>query len=81
MKKILLAIIAPLAAVSTMAQTDPLWMRFPAISPDGKTVAYSYKGDIWTVPANGGQARQITTNQAYDAYPVQPRLKADSLRF
>ena len=53
-----------------MAQTDPLWMRFPAISPDGKTVAYSYKGDIWTVPANGGQARQITTNPAYDAYPV-----------
>ncbi len=70
MKRILLAIIAPLAAVSTMAQTDPLWMRFPAISPDGKTVAYSYKGDIWTVPANGGQARQITTNPAYDAYPV-----------
>ena len=70
MKKLFLAIIAPLAAVSTMAQTDPLWMRFPAISPDGKTVAYSYKGDIWTVPANGGQARQITTNPAYDAYPV-----------
>ncbi len=70
MKRILLAFIAPLAAVSAMAQTNPLWMRFPAISPDGKTVAYSYKGDIWTVPANGGQARQITTNPAYDAYPV-----------
>lgn len=70
MKKILLALIAPLATASTMAQSDPLWMRFPAISPDGKTVAFSYKGDIWTVPANGGQARQITTNPAYDAYPV-----------
>ena len=70
MKKILLALIAPFAAVSAMAQTNPLWMRFPAISPDGKTVAFSYKGDIWTVPANGGQARQITTNPAYDAYPV-----------
>lgn len=70
MKKILLAFIAPFAAVSAMAQANPLWMRFPAISPDGKTVAFSYKGDIWTVPANGGQARQITTNPAYDAYPV-----------
>ena len=70
MKKILLALIAPFAAVSAMAQTNPLWMRFPAISPDGKTVAFSYRGDIWTVPANGGQARQITTNPAYDAYPV-----------
>lgn len=70
MKKILLALIAPLATASAMAQSDPLWMRFPAISPDGKTVAFSYKCDIWTVPANGGQARQITTNPAYDAYPV-----------
>lgn len=70
MKKILLALIALLATASAMAQSDPLWMRFPAISPDGKTVAFSYKGDIWTVPANGGQARQITTNPAYDAYPV-----------
>lgn len=70
MKKILLALIAPLATASAMAQSDPLWTRFPAISPDGKTVAFSYKGDIWTVPANGGQARQITTNPAYDAYPV-----------
>ncbi len=70
MKKILLALIAPLATASAMAQSDPMWMRFPAISPDGKTVAFSYKGDIWTVPANGGQARQITTNPAYDAYPV-----------
>ena len=70
MKKLLLAIIAPLAAMSTMAQTNPLWMRFPAISRDGKTVAFSYKGDIWTVPTTGGQARQITTNPAYDAYPV-----------
>ena len=70
MKKILLALIAPLATASAMAQSNPLWMRFPAISPDGKTVAFSYKGDIWTVPANGGQARQITTNPAYDAYPV-----------
>lgn len=70
MKKILLALIAPLATASAMAQSDPLWMRFPAISPDGKTVAFSCKGDIWTVPANGGQARQITTNPAYDAYPV-----------
>mgnify|MGYP002516763576 FL=1 len=70
MKKILLALFAPLAAVSAMAQANPLWMRFPAISPDGKTVAFSYKGDIWTVPSTGGQARQITTNPAYEAYPV-----------
>ena len=29
------------------AQTTPLWMRYPAISPDGKTIAFCYKGDIF----------------------------------
>lgn len=70
MKKNILAALALLMAGSSMAQTNPLWMRFPAISPDGKTIAFSYKGDIWTTPTGGGQARQLTTNPAYEAYPV-----------
>ena len=70
MKKLLLVLAAPLLSAAAMAQTQPLWMRFPAISPDGSTVAFSYKGDIWTVPVTGGQARQITSNPAYEAYPV-----------
>ena len=53
-----------------MAQEKPLWMRFCAISPDGQQIAFSYKGDIYTVAATGGEARQLTTNSAYDAYPV-----------
>ena len=45
-------------------------MRFSAISPDGQTIAFSYQGDIYTVAASGGEARQLTTNPAYDAYPI-----------
>lgn len=70
MKRFLLAVAVPLAAAAAMAQSNPLWMRYPAISPDGQTVAFSYRGDIWTVPSTGGQARQITTNPAYEACPV-----------
>lgn len=56
---------------SLKAQTNqPLWMRYPAISPNGETLVFSYKGDIYTVPAKGGEARQITTNEAYDAFPI-----------
>lgn len=36
------------------AQDAPLWMRHCAISPDGTTIAFTYKGDIYTVPVNGG---------------------------
>jgi len=48
----------------------PLWMRYPAISPNGETIAFTYKGDIYTVPANGGVAIPLTTNPAHDYMPV-----------
>ena len=63
-------IAALLMTIGATAQTNPLWMRFNAISPDGQTIAFSYKGDLFTVPSQGGLARQLTSNAAYDAYPV-----------
>lgn len=57
-------------SLSVAAQTHPLWMRHTSISPDGQTIAFSYKGDVFTVPASGGQARQLTSNAAYDSYPI-----------
>jgi tricorn protease len=69
MKKLFtLAVLA--YSLSTTAQTDPLWMRYSAISPDGQTIAFAYKGDIFTVDANGGSAHQLTSNAAYDTQPV-----------
>ena len=49
------------------AQDNPLWLRHSAISPDGRTVAFSYHGDIFTVGVEGGDARQLTSNAAYDS--------------
>jgi Tol biopolymer transport system component/C-terminal processing protease CtpA/Prc len=49
---------------------EPLWMRYPAISPDGAKIAFSYKGDIYTVPVSGGQARQVSMHLAHDYMPV-----------
>ena len=51
-------------------ETDSLWMRHTSISPDGKVIAFSYLGDIWTVASTGGKARQLTTHAAYEAWPV-----------
>ena len=58
--------------LSATAQT-PSWIRRNSISPDGNTIAFSYKGDIYTVPASGGQARQLTSNQAFDSNPIWTR--------
>ena len=70
MKRHLLAIAALAISSAAMAQQAPLWMRHSAISPDGSQIAFAYKGDIWTVPVAGGQAKQLTTHSAYDSYPV-----------
>lgn len=42
----------------------------PAVSPDGKQIAFSWRGDIWLVPVDGGQAKPLTTHEAADRQPV-----------
>ena len=70
MKKLIFSVALLSAALSASAEEHPLWMRYPAISPDGTTIAFAYKGDLYCVPANGGEARQLTTNTAYDSQPI-----------
>ena len=70
MKKLLLSAFALCFAGTIAAQEAPLWMRYCALSPDGTTIAFTYKGDIYTVPSTGGRATQITTNPAFDTTPV-----------
>ncbi|PEN13031.1 peptidase S41 [Longibacter salinarum] len=45
------------------------FLRHPAVSPDGNTIAFSYQGDIWTVPASGGRAFRLTVHEAYEGQP------------
>ena len=52
MKRTLSLAILVLACLTGAAAQDdaPLWLRYPAISPDGQTIAFDYKGDIYSVP-------------------------------
>jgi len=68
MKRIFLLLTA-FIAISASAE-NASWLRYPSISPDGKNVAFSYKGDIYLVDSEGGEARQLTSNPAYDYSPV-----------
>ena len=68
MKK--LTLIFAMIATALVAQASPLWMRYPAISPDGKQIAFCYKGSIYVAEAAGGEATRITPTAHYDYAPV-----------
>ncbi len=42
----------------------------PALSPDGAEIAFASGGDLWTVPAAGGQARLLVTDPATESRPL-----------
>ena len=67
---LLLMLTAPSLIGRAGGESAPLWLRSAAISPDGQTICFTYKGDLFTVPASGGQARQLTSNAAWDGHPV-----------
>ena len=70
MKRIFIPLLAFCCTAFVEAADAPLWLRYPAISPDGSTIAFSYKGDIYTVPSTGGKATQLTTHPKHDTRPV-----------
>ena len=38
--------------------------RYPAASPDGTVVTFSWRGDVWKVPASGGAAVRLVAHPA-----------------
>lgn len=50
-----------------------LWLRYPAIAPDGGSIVFVHQGDLWKVARTGGVATLLTTHDAYDCNPVWSR--------
>jgi len=70
MRNVLFLLFSILLIQQSHAQRNPLWLRYPAISPDGKKIAFGYKGDIYIVDAVGGIATPLTISDAQDMMPI-----------
>jgi tricorn protease len=63
---ILLAMAATTVAAAAQNAPEARLLRFPATN--GREIAFSYAGDLWTVPVEGGQARRLTSHVGYEMF-------------
>jgi len=68
-----LALFAALVALAGTAQAAEKYtrgLRYPSLSPDGKKVAFAYRGDIWVADVDGkSPALRLTIHEAQETLP------------
>ncbi|MBN2054197.1 PD40 domain-containing protein [bacterium] len=72
MKKafVLITLLASLSTAAYAAAEEVLGAMSPMLSPDGRTLVFSYQGDIWTASSEGGTARRLTVHEAEEVSPA-----------
>jgi tricorn protease len=68
-KNLLIFCFVSLLTITAYSQEN-LLLRFPSINQNGSTIAFSYQGDIWTVPATGGRPVRLTVHEGYESNPI-----------
>ncbi|MGV0845546.1 S41 family peptidase [Empedobacter falsenii] len=74
MKKIVFTLLSAFTISQVSAQEKVYFTSTPSLSPDAKTVYFSYDGDIWSTDINGGNASRIT---ALEGEEINPRVSPD----
>ncbi len=67
---ITLGLISTLQGSAGSELNDVIGADSPVLSPDDKKLVFTYQGDIWTVSAEGGNARRLTVHEADDVTPA-----------
>ena len=60
----------PSLALPAFAEEARPSLSQPALSPDGKEIAFVSGGDIWTVAAAGGEAHLLISDPAEESRPL-----------
>lgn len=68
---LLVLLLASAPALASIIETDTQIRlpRNPAISPNGKLLAFAWQNDIWTADSDGGNAVRLTIHAANDNSP------------
>jgi len=52
------------------ASSEIRGLRHPALSPDGRRIAFDWHGDLWVCPAEGGAATRLTDDPSDERKPA-----------
>lgn len=67
-KKLIFSLLVLAGAPSLlMAADEARLLRFPATN--GNEIVFSYAGDLYKVPATGGEAGRLTSHVGYEMFP------------
>ncbi|MED5508128.1 MAG: PDZ domain-containing protein, partial [Planctomycetota bacterium] len=66
-RPVLALLCSPLLATAPCLAGDVDLPRYPSISPDGEQVVFSWRGDLWLVPTEGGEAKRLTVHPGIDS--------------
>ncbi len=53
-------------APSNESSSEPYFLSSPSLSPDGKTVVFSFEGDLWKADVATGTSYRLTAMQGYE---------------
>ncbi|MFO7617604.1 MAG: S41 family peptidase [Bacteroidales bacterium] len=57
-----------LGASAGVRAEEPRFLTYPALSPDGKMIVFSFEGDLWKADASTGHATRLTAMQGYETH-------------
>src|SRR6202012_5650621 len=69
MKKLYLLFFLVLQTLAHAQTQEAYFTSYPALTPDGKTVIFSYEGDLWKADINNPVASRITAMQGEETCP------------
>lgn len=70
----LLSILISFLCIGVLHAQEAYFLINPTLTPDGQTIIFSYDGDLWKVPSDGGDAFRLT---AMEGEETLPRISPD----
>ncbi len=68
MKNIAVSLLLSIVLIGSSFSQESYFLSWPAPSPDGRTIVFSFEGDLWQASIENGEALRLTAMQGYETH-------------